>query len=248
MKLVAGVLLGVAFLAGPKVQDPALKAALAKFDSEFHRSNVKTDQKIAAVLALCIHKQEAVVKAVGPSLTRESVQVRIAIARELGRFLAVPGAPQALLVALRGGANNGNKFAPARIVILRSLGDHRFKDAAAEVEKCIDDRDVWVAKAAIEAAGKIRERSSIEPLLEQLQRIEGPMGDGEPSVNPVWEALKDVTVGGMVEAAAKPPSERDLLKNPILGSLRNITRQTFMTSKDWEGWWKANKGSFKVSE
>ena len=105
-----------------------------------------------------------------------------------------------------------------------------------------------MAKAAIEAAGKIRERSSIEPLIEQLKRIEGPMGDCEPAVNPLFEALKDVTVGGMVEAAVKPPSERDLLKNPILGSLRNITRQTFATSKDWEGWWKVNKGSFKVGE
>jgi len=248
VKLAAGVLLGVAFLSGPKVQDPAVKAALVKFDSEFHRSGAKTDQKIAAVLAVCVHKQDVVVKAVGPSLSRENVQVRIAIARELGRFLAVPGAPQSLLTALRGGANNGNKFSPARIMILRGLGDHRFKDAAADVEKCVDERDVWVAKAAIEAAGKIRERSSIEPLIEQLKRIEGPMGDGEPAVNPLFEALKDVTVGGMVENAVKPPSERDLLKSPILSSLRNITRQTFATSKDWEGWWKVNKGSFKVGE
>jgi HEAT repeat protein len=248
VKLAAGVLLGVTILAGPRVQDPVVKQALARFDSDFHRSGAKTDQKIAAVLAVCVHKQEAVVKAIAPSLSRENVPVRIAIARELSRFLAVPGAAPALLVALRNGANGGNKFAPVRIMLLRALGDHRYKEAATEVDKFVDDRDIWVAKAAIDAAGKIRERSSIEPLISQLKRIEGPMGDGEPSINPLWEALKEVTIGGLVEGGNKPMSERELLKNPILASLRNITRQTFMTGKDWDGWWKTNKGSFKVAE
>jgi hypothetical protein len=248
VKLAAGVLLGVTLLAGPRVQDPVVKQALARFDSDFHRSGAKVDQKVAAVLAVCVHKQEAVVKVIAPAMSRDVLAVRIAVAKELARFLAVPGAPAALHTALRNGANGGNKFAPVRIMLLRALGDHRYKEAAADVDNLIDDRDLWVAKAAIDAAGKIRERSSIEPLIDQLKRIEGPMGDGEPAVNPLFEALRDVTIAGLTENREKAPSERDLLKNPILSSLRNITRQTFVNAKDWEGWWKANKGSFKVAE
>jgi HEAT repeat protein len=248
--LTAGMMSAVAVLALPSIDDPALQQALARFETDFNRAGAKPDQRIAAVLAVCRHKHEAVVKALAPSLGRAPIPVRIVIARELGQFLAVPGAPEALLAALRNGANGGNKFAAVRIVLLRSLGDHRFKEAAAHVDRSIGDRNAWVSKAAIEASGKIRDRSSIEVLISQLKRIEGPRGESLLSASPLAEALREVAlIPGLGEdASAKPPSEREALRDPLLAALRAITRQPLTAAKDWESWWKANKASFKVGE
>jgi hypothetical protein len=248
--LTAGVMSAVAVLALPPIDDPALKQALARFEADFGRFGAKPDQKIAAVLAVCRHKHEAVVKALAPSLSRAPIPVRIVIARELSQFLAVPGAPEALLTALRNGANGGEKFSSVRIVLLRSLGEHRFRDAAAHVHRCIDDRNVWVSKAAIEASGKIRDRSSIQALIAQLKRIEGHRGGSLLEANPLAEVLREVAVlpGLGDQESDKPPSERQLLQEPVLAALRAITRQPLTSAKDWEGWWKANRNSFKVAE
>ena len=41
---------------------------------------------------------------------------------------------------------------------------------------------------------------------------------------------------------------RDLLRDPILVSLKSITGREYGGVKDWESWWRRNKTTFQVSE
>lgn len=250
MNLAAGAVALVLAFAGPKAQDPAVRTALKKFEDEFFRLGAKPDAKIQAIIALAVHKNEHVVKALSPVFSRDTAAVRIVAARELARFAMVPQAGQALLSALRNSANGGNKFIAVRIMLIRSLGDLRVKDAAVEVERYIEDKHIWLAKAAVDASGKIRSKEAIDTLIGALKRIEGPMGDAQVALNPLVDAFKEVTISGILgnDAADRPVSERDFLKQPINEALRSITRVPYTTSKEWDGWWKANKATFDVRE
>ena len=44
----------------------------------------------------------------------------------------------------------------------------------------------------------------------------------------------------------KRPSERELLRAPILAALQSITKQSFASGKEWEAWWSKNKSTFAV--
>ncbi len=253
MKLAAGFFF-VVLLAVPAYpqDDKALQDALRKFNDDFTRAGAGNDEKIASIRALSEYKADRVVKALTPSLTHGSLPVRMAVARELGGFHTVSSAPDALVVALRTYETAGKKMDGIRIHALRSLGQLKAKDAAPEVDKLIADKSQWVQKAAIDATGLIRSKTSIDPLIKALRRIEGPDGNGEIGVNPLQEELPPVTVPGIVKNAvlqqARPKSERDVLAEPILVSLKSITRSTFANAKDWEGWWSKSKSSFKVAE
>jgi hypothetical protein len=232
--------------------DQVLQEALRKFSDDFTRPGAGNDERVAAIHALAEHKSDRVVKALSPSLLRGSLPVRMAVARELGGFQGVSSASEALVATLRSYESGGRKTDGIRIHALRSLGQLKSKEAAADVEKLILDKSHWVQKAAIDAAGLIRVKSSIEPLIKALRRVEGPDGNGEIAVNPLLDELPPVTVPGIIKTAiiqqARPKSERDVLTEPILVSLKAITRTTFANAKDWEGWWSKSKPAFKVPE
>ena len=256
MKIAAGVVALFVVLAGPvlagpkKPQDPTVKAALKKFEEDFYRNGAKPEAKIQAIIALAIHKNEHSAKALSNLFARDVAAVRIVAARELGRFTMVPQAGKTLLEALRNNANGGNKYASVRIQLLRGLGDLRVKDASQDVDRYVEDKNVWIAKAAIDASGKIKNKKTVDTLIDALKRIEGPMGDGQVALNPLIDAFKEVTLGGLLgaEGNERPMSERDLLKQPINDALRAITRMPYATSKEWDTWWKTNKSAFEVKE
>src|SRR5262249_30790710 len=149
---------------------------------------------------------------------------------------------------LKSQANSGKKHVPVRIEILRALGTLRYKPAAAEIAKLVEDKEVWVAKAAIDACGRIRVAEAVEPLLKALKRVEGAAGDAE--VNPLDSLVEGVGRGDLFrpDPNQKRPTEREVLKQPILGALNSVTKQSFQSSKDWDAWWSRNKASFRVSD
>lgn len=252
MKLAAGVFIVFVALPAHSQDDKALQDALRKFGDDFTRAGAGDADKIAAVRTLAQYKSERTARALTPSLTRGSVKVREAVARELGNFHNVDGVPDSLIFALKTYESTGKKTNGIRIHALRSLGQLKAKDAAPEVDKLIGEKDSWISKAAVDAAASIRVKSSIDPLIRALRRVEGPDGNGEISINPLLEELPPVTVPAIVKNAvllqAKPKSERDILAEPIHGALKAITRTSFKTSKDWDGWWSKNKSTFKVTE
>lgn len=249
MVLTAAMLVGWVLLSLPPQDEKAIPLAIKKFQHDFSRPGAGDDEKINAVQYLAQIHHDQVVKALGPLLTTDSLAVRIMVARTFSQFAGVEEAPKELLAALQAQANSGKKWSAVRIEILRGLGALAYKPAAAEVGRLISDREVWVAKAAIDACRRIRFEEAVPLLIKALTRVEGKEGDAELSVNPLDDLVEGLGVKSLFkpdERQTKKPNERDFLKEPLQTALQAVTRQTFQSSKDWERWWQKNRTNFKV--
>jgi hypothetical protein len=246
--LTAGALIGLLAL----VQDAKdIQPAIIKFTQDYYKSGADLDDKISAVNYLASHRHEKVVRVLSPLLCEASIPVRIMVARAFSRFCAVELAPKELLTALHAQANSGKKQTAVRIEILRALGDLRYKASAASIARFVEDKEVWVAKAAIDASAKIRIAEAIPPLIKALHRIEGKEGDAEITVDPLDGILEGVDPGSLFKRdprEPKRPSVRELLKDPIVESLRKLTGQSYTAAKDWDSWWQKNRAGFKLPE
>jgi HEAT repeat protein len=247
----AGTLLGFLALFSSPQDDKAFQSAIKKFQEDYYKVGAKDDEKIAAVNYLAQHHHEKIVKVLAPLLIEGSLPVRIMIARSLAQFAGIDAAARELLSGLQAQANSGKKQGAVRIEILRALGALRYKPAAPEVGKLVGDKEVWVAKAAIDASSRIRFQEAIPLLIKALSRIEGKEGDSEVTANPLEGIVEGVDAGSLFKPdprQPKRPSERELLKGPIQGALQSITKQSFASAKEWESWWAKNKATFKVSD
>jgi hypothetical protein len=230
--------------------DPVLEGALRKFQDDYYRPSAQEEEKIAAVLALSQIKHERTARVLSPLMIKGSLSVRIVVAREMGKYSGTRTAVEGLQASLRAHENQKKPAMGVRIMALRSLGELKAKAAASDVEELIADKELWVVKAAVDASGKIRSRSSIEPLIRTLHRIEGPQGATELAINPLIEDLHDATLRGMLRDSVvnKPRSERELLSDPIHAALQSITHCEIAGAKAWESWWAKNKKTFVVPD
>ena len=227
------------------------KSAVRKFREDFYRLGAREDDRLSALHALAAHRHEKTVACLSPVLTRSVLPARILAARLLGQFGKLPSATRELRAALRSTANSSRKTAAVRIEILRSLGGLKALEAAPEIDALIEDREAWVAKAAIDAAGRLRQKGSVEALLKALRRLEGPSANAELWLDPIGAELGELSAERMLEGAARSErkmTERDFLREPLLGALRGITRQNHTSSKGWEQWWSKSKSTFSVPE
>jgi len=250
--LTAGIILGL-LLPGNPPDDTTFQPALKRFQADYYKLGAKDDEKILAVRALAQYHHEKIVRALAPFLTEAPLQVRLMTARELGQFAGVEAAPKELYAALKSPANAGKHEAAVRIEILRGLGALHYAPAAADIARLVEDKEVWVAKAAIDAAGRVRAPEAMAALIKSLRRLESKNGDAEVSINPLDEMFPEMPTTTTLlrpdaRQTAKRPSEREVLKAPILAALQLITHQTWETSKDWDTWWTKRKGNFKLPE
>lgn len=252
MTLTAGTLIAIlGFLGAPQQDANDLAPAIKRFTQDYYKSGADEDDKINAVNYLVRNRHEKVVRVLAPLLTEACIPVRIMVARGFAQFVNIDLAGRELMTALHAQANSGKKTSAVRIEILRSLGDLRYTQAAAGITRMIEEKDVWIAKAAIDASSKVRSKDSIQALIKALYRIEGKEGDAEISINPLDGILEGVDAGSLFKPdprEPKRPSTRQLLKDPIHGSLRKLTGQSFATAKDWDGWWQKNKTTFRLPE
>lgn len=251
MTLTAGAFIGILSFLGSPQDGRDLQPSINKFTQDYYKAGADEDDKISAVNYLVLHRHERIVRVLAPLLTEACLSVRIMVARGFSQFTSVDLAGRELLTALHHQANSGKKQSAVRIEILRALGDLRYKAAAPGIAKMVQEKDVWVAKAAIDACGKVRTKDSIPMLIKALHRIEGKEGDAEITVNPLEDVLEGVGAGSLFKPdprEPKRPSQRQLLKDPILGSLRKLTGQGYSAAKDWDGWWQKNKSTFRVQD
>ncbi|MBI2901259.1 MAG: hypothetical protein HYY17_13835 [Planctomycetes bacterium] len=164
-----------AFLLVAALEDPA--EAVRRFRSEYPTAGL--DEKILLIHELGKHRVPPVLDVLAPLMTDGPVTARIAAARELGAFDGVPKTWRKLLDAYGHPANAGTPARGVKVTILRSLGELHATDAARFVDSLIGSPDVWIAKAAIDAAGKIRRKGSVDVLVAELRRM-GEIDDEEP--------------------------------------------------------------------
>jgi HEAT repeat protein len=245
--------LGLLACFAPPEEDSAFQPAIRTFREDYAKRGAHDDERIMAVRTLAQYHHERVVAVLAPLLTEASIPVRVMTARELGKFVGVDGAARELLSALRSPANAGRKETPVRIEALRGLGALKYAAASGDLVKLVEDRDVWVAKAAIDASGRIRSPEAMTPLIRALRRIESRSGDAEASLNPLDELFPEMPTAATLlrpdaRQTAKRPSEREALKDPLLAALQEITREHWESAREWDTWWTKRKSNFRLPE
>ena len=110
---------------------------------------------------------------------------------------------------------------------------------------------VWptipVAEGAVIAAGKLKKRESVQPLITLLKVLQLSSREAQ-NVGP---GGKTVTGGGLpgVSGGAVDPDapKREKAITPLAHrSLEQITKMSFKTWKEWETWWKEKGPDFEV--
>ncbi len=218
--------------------------ALATFRKSY--ANPKAEDRSEAVRALGASHGPKVASALGEVIARDPApEVRVIAARILGQFGDfAPKAAAILLTAL-----GSNKDESVLAQIFKSLGELKEESAAPTVNRGFEAKETSVSEAAVQAAGAIRHRSSIEPLIELLLKLER---EGNLSKTAGREATNGT--GLKLPGSARTDSNKETqqrqkkLKPAVVRALQAIARERFATGRDWSDWWKKNAATFKVEK
>lgn len=231
---------GVAVLLAPgtawaqEVDAKAAEEALEKFKAEYKGD---ASNRISAVTGLAQVQHEKTLLKLGNILMGDpESSVRIAAARAIGTWKENKSKAAAVLMnALGPNANEPE----VRVEIFKALGALEDPLPLPVVHRTFKDKEVKVAKAAIECAGEIRSRDSIKLLIDYLEDMERKRNTG--------------TGGGSVAGLHIPgggddPQTRRAkeLIPALTKALQSITLERYSDAKDWEVWWKRNEATFKV--
>jgi hypothetical protein len=152
--------------------------------------------------------------------------------------------------ALTSGANA--REVEVRVAIFAALGTLQEETSCNTVKSHFEERDARIACAAVAAAGGIRSKTLIEPLIQVLKECERDLKPVAPPAPPPPAKGK-----APPPALPPPPAQREPDKdtkeraNALItaaeSALSNITRQEGLkTSDDWERWWIKNRSNFTV--
>lgn len=234
-------------------QDPArereVETAILKFSKTMADRKATEEDKIEAIKEVAEHRNVRVLDALNSYLFSTELSFRIVTARELGKFKGVKDVEAILLKAL---PKQEKENVAVQIMIIRSLGTLKAESAVETLNRLISDPQVWIAKAAVDAAGKIREKSSLTPLIRELKNLASKEGNTIVLVrDPAEEMLRKImSKQGLPDLPKQEnnasSSRREILRQPILDALKSITHQDFSTAQEWDRWWKANRTLFEV--
>lgn len=236
--------------------DAAATQAIADFDATLAKTK-DPSARVAAVAHLEKVHHEKVVSRLGGLLSHDEKGMRIAGANALGTFHDAPelkkSASRALISALSAGSNM--KEPEVQVAIFGALGKLQEESSGSAIKSHFDDKDVSVAQAAIGAAGSLKSKSMVEPLIEQLRdcekKLKGPDngGGGQRTTKTVKMPKGGGGGGAAPDPNADPETQKrnraNALQPAILGALSTLTGQSnFTSSDDWEKWWSKNRNSF----
>ena len=239
------ILLAILLALTPQ-DEAAAKAALETYKTTTAKSK---DPKVHAdaVAELAKTPHEKVASMLGSLLTTDDKDVRIAAAAGLGTFTTPPelrgSAAKHLTQALTAGANL--KFVDVRIAIFQALGALQEESSANAVKSHFEDKDAKIAAASVTAAGNMKCKSMVEPLIQVLRECERTLNGGAlPTPLPVK--------GGKPPPAPTPQKDMDKEKKdhasavigPAGAALATLTGQNLKGADEYEKWWIKNRSSF----
>src|SRR5437667_2539307 len=156
------------FVQAAKPDDKAADEALEKFKTDFKAKEAGARATAVAELAKTSH--DKVLARIGAVLaSQDDKEVRIAAAKGLGSAAENKKKSAQILVASVQ-ANSTDPFVLA--AILEAIGKLGDQIATPTVEAEFKSKNPTVLKAAVEAAGELKSRSSAHPLIELLKNLE----------------------------------------------------------------------------
>jgi hypothetical protein len=238
--------------------DAAANEALANFEANFTKA--KDGASRAAVVEKLSIPHEKVVSKLSGLLTNEAKEVRVAASHVLGGFTGAPdefkkSASHALVSSLTAGVNNRD---PEMMGILfAAIGGLQQESSAQAIKSHWEDREIKTACAAVSAAGALKCKSLIEPLIELLRENEkkanppnnnsGGSSSGKTVKTP--KTAKGSSSGGGSNQPDPEQAKRERAGNLLSAAgsaLTQLTGQQHPTGDEWEKWWSKNRGTFTV--
>jgi len=251
------VLLMLAMLMTPQ-DDPAATEALNTFEAAFPKTK-DSASRVSLIGTLARTHHEKIVSRLSSLLTNEDKALRVSAAQGLGGYAgALPelkkSASHALASGLTAGANT--RDADVMQALLGALGVLQEESSGQAIKSHFEDKDVKIAGAAVTAAGALKSKSMIDPLIELLRECEKqakPPGGSAPSSGKstkVPKAPKGSSGGGSSQPdpeAVKRDRAANLISS-IVAALQNATGQNCSSADEWEKWWSKNRATFSPAK
>lgn len=215
--------------------------ALEKFKTDYKAKDVAA--RAAAVEELSKTASPKVCARLGALLGADGPEVRVAAAK--GLMLQHEDKKHAVPFLLNGAAANA-KDPVVLTAIVAALGSFREEAAAGEVNRHIRAENGDLAKAAVEAAAKIRSATSFDPLIKELKDCEDILKPRDPNDRGANFGNNLTRMGtGNAQNAKEARDRATALKPEIVKALREMAKVTCQDAKDWEDWWKEHRGTWK---
>jgi hypothetical protein len=231
------MLLLLALFAGDgKEADQALEKFKSAYKSDYPSERVKAIQELSQV------QHDKIAKRLGSLLGQDEREVRVAAAAALGEYKE----NKKLIVAtLLNGLGGNAKLPEVQDAILGALGKLQDDSAYGPLRKLWDQKDLRMAKAAIQTTGQIRCKGAIEPMIKLLEKFEKDTKD-PPDLGGGGGFGDLPDVGG---GTPDPNYTRAVeLKPVVLEALRVTTNEPWPTSTEWWKWWVKHAKSFKIEK
>lgn len=239
------LLLAAALLvqADPPPSKESVKDALDRFAKAY--KSKEPSERATAVAEVSKTLDEKVVAKLTALLVADDRTVRIAAAKGLS---GVTGELRKKAVTAMGRAFGPNVSEPLVVIaIVESMEAMQDGLGYAVLKANLRSPDVATSKAAIEAAGTIRDKSFVSPMIEHARYLEAAAREAS-NVGPGGRTVQG---GGMIPGGGTPgdpdaPKRARALTPLIQKSLELITQQTFKSFADWANWWRREEPDFKV--
>ena len=237
--------IALALQADPPAKEPSSKEALEKFGKAYRAKD--PSERAAAVAELTKTLDEKVVAKLGALLVVDDMTIRIAAAKGLS---ATPDPLKKKAVNVLSRAFPANAGEPLVVVALVEAMETMQDGLGYAILKAnLKSPDPQTSKAAIEAAGLIRDKSFVTPLIEHARFLEAASREAT-NVGP---GGRTVTGGGMIPGGGTvgdpdAPKRARVLVPLIHKALESITKQSFKSMAEWSEWWRKNEADFKPAK
>jgi len=235
--ITAVLVLGLAAALGGQ-DDKAVEEAIDAFKAGI-KSPSEAD-RVTAVNDLAKVHHAKTLQRLSSLLATDGPTVRIAAARGISGFVELKKQASNVLTAAMG-ANL--KDATVLAALYECLGKLDEDSSLPTLHRGFDEKELSVAKSAIQATGQVASPLSIDPLIALLTKLEklSKSSGGVDYTAPVPGGGSSVTV-----RSEDNPAKRAQELIPVVNkTLNEITRESNGSAETWSAWWAKNKATFK---
>jgi hypothetical protein len=215
--------------------DTAADEAVDRFTQALKTAATPVAQA-TAITELARTPHEKTLRRIAPFLGAGAKETRVAAAKGLGNFKDYKKLATPLLMQALGGPNQ--KEPDVQVAIFEGLGMLADPVALQFVHTHFKHDYAKTARAAILAAGAMRMKESMDPLITLLVDIEEWLQKKQGG------GYKDDKGQGGDEAAQKTRLEG--IRSDVLKAFQLITKEKWTTSKEWQIWWSRRRATFEV--
>jgi len=211
----------------------AVEEAIKRFSMGF--SNPSPGARATAVLELSKTLHDKTLNRILPLIVSDVSEVRVAAAKSLAEFADWK---KIVTPSLTGALKPNEKDLKVVQEIYATLGKLQDPVAISTVHGNFREPDVRVAKFAIGCAGAMRQKESMDALLELQKDVQK------------W--LKNKQAGPYRDEKGQQGDDNAIrtrmedVQKTIIKAYQDITKEKWATANEWEIWWGKKKATFEI--